>query len=148
MHDLSDVLGAVNDVGSALSLISIGIFLLLWKYGGEMLHLARVNSTKIAEQHQDIKEAKVVAEEARAEVQDISAKMVTNHGSKNIGDAIDRLTEWMLMHLKESRKSDEMMAQVRQELVLHLAEAGIQADEIRKTMAEFDERIAKLETEE
>lgn len=72
VESLIRLIEAVGNSWSAIALlILIGCFLLLWKYGRDLIKAVQAN-TKTTDH--------------------ISASIRTNHGSKNIGDAIDRLT--------------------------------------------------------
>lgn len=145
MKDLASVLDAIDHPGAVFGILAIGLYLLLWKYGGELLKLSRRNSAIIRESHEIAKEARDVAVSAETKVDDIGTAIVTNHGSKNLGDAIDRLTEWMMLHMRESRASDERMAQLRQEVILHLASAGVAEEKIAQALADLDERMNRIE---
>lgn len=79
MNDLSRVIEATDSAWALSAIFLIGIYSLLWKFGGEMLSLARENNH--------------VAKQAAAAAEDVKTSIITNRGSKNIGDAVDRLTE-------------------------------------------------------
>ena len=100
MQGLENVLKAVDSWMGVTALVLILSYLLLWKYGGELLKLTRQNAENSEAARED-------AAEAKATVEKISQDIVTNHGSKNLGDAIDRLTGWMLDHIKEAEKDSE-----------------------------------------
>lgn len=66
------LIDAVGDSWSAIALLFlVGLFLLLWKFGRDIIKALQENTRK---------------------TERIQASIKTNHGSKNIGDAIDRLT--------------------------------------------------------
>ena len=73
--DIESIIRLIDAVGSSWSaialLVLIGLFLLLWKFGRDIIKALRDNTSK---------------------TERIQASIKTNHGSKNIGDAIDRLT--------------------------------------------------------
>lgn len=73
--NVESVIRLIDAVGNSWSavalLVLIGCFLLLWKYGRDLIKAVQAN-TKTTNH--------------------ISKSIVTNHGSKNIGDAVDRLT--------------------------------------------------------
>jgi hypothetical protein len=142
--------GVVNSGDSAwkvFTIFLIGIYVLLWKYGGELVKLARENNTEAKQAHRVARTASETAVEVRNEARQISKNIVTNHGSKNLGDAIDRITEWMLTHMKEQRDSDSQISELRRELALHLAEGGDRHELMAERFAEIDDRIAKIEND-
>lgn len=71
-EDVAVIIEAVDSWRSVLILLILGFYLIFWKYGREMLSLMR-ETTKVTK--------------------NIKTDIITNHGSKNLGDAIDRLTE-------------------------------------------------------
>lgn len=81
MEDLVKAVQAADGPWPVLAIAILGVYVLLWRFGGKILDV--------------VKEANTTAAAAHAEARSISKSIVTNHGSKNIGDAIDRLTESM-----------------------------------------------------
>lgn len=75
---------SVDDGWSVLALFIVCTAVLAWKFGGTLLEL--VELTKAGNQ---------VAVEARDKAAEIGNSIKTNHGSKSLGDAVDRLTEEM-----------------------------------------------------
>ena len=71
-EDVAVIIEAVDSWRAVLILLILGFYLFFWKYGREMLSLMR-ETTKVTK--------------------NIKTDIITNHGSKNLGDAIDRLTE-------------------------------------------------------
>lgn len=72
VENIIRLIEAVGDSWAAIVLlVLIGLFLLLWKYGRDLIKAVQAN-TKTTNH--------------------ISKSIITNHGSKNIGDAVDRLT--------------------------------------------------------
>lgn len=73
--DIENIIRLIDAVGSSWSaialLVLVGMFLLLWKYGRDLIKAVQANTRT---------------------TNHISKSIVTNHGSKNIGDAVDRLT--------------------------------------------------------
>lgn len=82
---------AADSVWPVVAIFLVGIYLLLWKFGGELLKNSR--------------ESKTLAQDSNNEAKKISKYIVTNHGSTSLGNAIDRLTEWAL----EQRERSELM---------------------------------------
>jgi hypothetical protein len=134
MGDLADAVAAADSVWAVTAIFFIGIYVLLWKYGGEMLKLARENNK--------------VVKDTRSETQAISSNIITNHGSKNLGDSVDRLTEWMAQHMREGRTNAETIRSIRTDLTLHLSEVGPIRERLEETLAEVDERLSALEKKE
>lgn len=108
MEGLGDIVEAADSAWAITAIALLGIFALLWKYGGEILKLTRENAEV----------AKVNAEVT----QGVAESIVTNHGSRNLGDAIDRLTEWMLQHMEDSARTEAELSIISAKLGKHLAE--------------------------
>lgn len=142
--------GVVNSGDSGWKVITIflvGIYVLLWKYGGDLLKLQRENNAVVKRSHEVAKNAEKTAVEVRTEARKISSNIITNHGSKNLGDAIDRITEWMLTHMHESRESDQVLNNLRRDLALHLAESETSKDQIARSLANMDDRMTAVEND-
>lgn len=71
-EDVAVIIEAVDSWRAVLILLTLEFYLIFWKYGREMLSLMR-ETTKVTK--------------------NIKTDIITNHGSKNLGDAIDSLTE-------------------------------------------------------
>lgn len=115
MDGIAAIVEAADSGWALAAIFLIGIYVLLWKFGGEMLRLSRENHDFARENNEVTKK--------------VAKDIVTNHGSKNLGDAIDRLTEWMMSHMEESEKDSAKLdaiereqAQMSARLGLHLAE--------------------------
>jgi ubiquinone biosynthesis protein UbiJ len=66
------VMAGANGPWPVIALAVLGGYVILWKFGNQILGLLQ---------------------QTHAEARNISESIVTNHGSKNLGDAVDRLTE-------------------------------------------------------
>lgn len=95
MENVVDILNAVDSPWSLLTLLILGFFALMWKFGKEILSL--------------LKETRTVAK-------DVQQSIITNHGSKNIGDAIDRLTEWQMQQQTQDAEDRLLVQGVAQQL--------------------------------
>ena len=73
------VMEGANGPWPVIALAVLGGYIILWKFGNQIITLLQKNQA--------------VTEAAHAEAKNISDSIITNHGSKNLGDAIDRLTE-------------------------------------------------------
>ena len=89
--DIAQIIEAADTIQAIIILFMIGVFAFGWKYGRELLQLARAMSERTKK---------------------ISGDIVTNHGSKNLGDAVDRLYE-KLVDLQATREIDSMDAEKR-----------------------------------
>ena len=76
MDSLAQAVQAADGPWPVLAIAIIGVYVLVWKFGSQILDLAKA---------------------AHQETKSISESIVTNHGSKNLGDAIDRLYEMQLV---------------------------------------------------
>lgn len=77
--DVARTIEAADSGWALAAIFLLGIYALLWKFGRELLELARTNQQVAQDNHQKTTE--------------ITESIRTNHGSKNLGDAVDRLTE-------------------------------------------------------
>lgn len=91
-EDIATVLEAADTFQAFVLLALFGVFLIVWKYGRELLALVR---------------------ETREHATQISSDIVTNHGSANLGNAVDRLYE-CLVDLQTTRELDAQKADQRQ----------------------------------
>lgn len=78
MDALARAIEAADSGWAVLAIFIIGLYVLVWKYGGQMLAL--------------VKDSNHVANQAHEEVKQITKSIITNHDSRNIGDAIDKIT--------------------------------------------------------
>lgn len=74
----ADAVQAADDGWAVLAIAIIGLYVLLWRFGGQMLALARDTNDKANSTHE--------------KTDKITSAIITNHASKNIGDAIDKIT--------------------------------------------------------
>lgn len=112
-EDIAHIIEAADTFQAIVILLLIGFFLLAWKYGRELLLLAR-DMSNITEK--------------------IDKGLETNHGSENMGKAIDRQYE-MLLDLQVTREIDAKRAEERQAcLERHL----------REVQASFLEYVAEM----
>lgn len=135
---LARAVEAADGPWPVIAIAVIGLYVLLWRFGGQLLAVARENNVVAHE-------AKDVAVAAHDEAKQISESIITNHGSKNLGDAVDRLTAWMLTHLDESREADRAVALLRSQFVLHLATSAETEEAVRKSLTDIDDRLGNLE---
>lgn len=94
-EDIATVLEAVDTFRAFATLALFGVFLIVWKYGRELLALVRETVERTSQ---------------------ISSDIVTNHGSANLGNAVDRLYE-CLVDLQTTRELDAQKADQRQAAV-------------------------------
>lgn len=138
MDSLADMVKAADNGWAVLAIIILGMYVLAWRFGGEILRLARENNAAV-------KRTQVAAEETRTETQAISENIITNHGSKNLGDAIDRITDWMLMHLEESREADRRLSELRKEFISHLVSGNQTLTRVEEKLVDLDTRVEAVE---
>jgi len=139
--DLADAVAATDGPWALAAIAVIGLYVLLWRYSGQILTLLKESRDRAVVA---VEKAEVVHQE----VKDISSSIMTNHGSKNLGDAIDRLSQWMLLHLEESRDDAEALRILKREFIAHIAQTDNDRDVLRKTLSEVDERLAHLEAKQ
>ena len=131
MEELLKAAEAADSGWSVLAIAIIGLYLLAWKFGGELLRLTR--------------DSNEVAKNAHAEVSQVREDIRTNHGSKNLGDAVDRLTEWMYLHMRETQASDEGAKQLREDFTRHMIDHQLNTEKALDRFAEIDERLEAME---
>lgn len=90
-EDIAHIIEAADTLRAIIILFMFGVFAFGWKYGREVLQLARTMAER---------------------TEKISGDIVTNHGSKNLGEAVDRLYE-KLVDLQATREIDSMEAEKR-----------------------------------
>lgn len=90
-EDIARIIEAADTFQAIVILLLIGFFLLAWKYGREILQLARALHEK---------------------TEKIDKGLETNHGSENMGKAIDRQYE-MLLDLQVTREIDARRSEER-----------------------------------
>lgn len=138
MDPLARAVEAADGPWPVFAIAIIGLYVLIWRFGGQLLRVAQENNGLA-------RGAVTTATKAHQQIREVSEQIVTNHGSKNLGDAIDRLSEWMLLHLEESRNSDEALSTLRSSFVQHIAETDAVRTTLTTTLTEIDERLAALE---
>lgn len=75
MENVAEILQAVDSPWPFLALAMLGFFALAWRFGKEIISLLH---------------------ETRETTKDVQKSIITNHGSSNIGDAVDRITGWWM----------------------------------------------------
>lgn len=125
MDSLADIVEAADTPLGLVALVLLGIFVLLWKYGGEMLRLSR-------ETHADTAETKKATK-------DVQKSIVTNHGSKNIGDAIDRLTEGQERHSEMQMRNAQHLSELSALMQDHLLDTAKHVKQIGKNTAAVEQ---------
>lgn len=103
MDSLAKAVEAADSGWAVLAIFIIGLYVLVWKYGGQMLTL--------------VKDSHHVVNQAHEQVKQITKSIITNHDSRNIGDAIDEITD-AVHEIKEE------VAEIR----LHQAQVKIDLD--------------------
>lgn len=111
MDSLARAVEAADGPWPVIAIGLIGVYVLVWRFGGQILATVReINTTATA---------------AHTEARSISESILTNHGSKNLGDAVDRLYE--------------TVQDLRSEL-------GSVRDDLRVTQERIDERFETIES--
>lgn len=127
MNDLTRAVEAADGVWPVLAIFIIGLYVLVWKFGGVLLAGVRKSGT-------DASDARIVASDVLAETQQISENITTNHGSRNIGHAVDILTE--------------MLVSIRHDMTVHRTELAMHHAELNTTLGEIKWRLETLEKED
>lgn len=115
MDAIADIIASVDTPLGLLALVIIGFFALAWKFGKEIITALREIRTEQAAVRAEVDVTKQVAEHVKTSI-------VTNHGSKNIGDAIDRLTGWFQDSEVERAENTQLLQLVAARLDQHIAD--------------------------
>jgi hypothetical protein len=105
---IAEIIGAVDTPLGLLALVIIGFFALAWKIGKEIITALR--------------EIRVEQAATKTQVDHVSSSIVTNHGSKNIGDAVDRLTGWFMDSETERAENTQLLQLVAKRLDDHISD--------------------------
>lgn len=116
MEWVADIIDSVDTPLGLLALVIIGFFALAWKFGKEIITALREIRTEQAAVRAEVDVTKAVAEHVKSSI-------VTNHGSKNIGDAIDRLTGWFMDSETERAENTKLLQLVAKRLDDHIRES-------------------------
>lgn len=106
MDAIADIIGAVDTPLGLLALVIIGFFALAWKFGNALIGL--------------LKEIRTEQATAKEKIEHVSSSIVTNHGSRNIGDAVDRLTGWFQDSEVERAENTQLLQLVAKRLDDHI----------------------------
>jgi hypothetical protein len=112
VDSLARAVEAADSGWAVLAIAIIGVYVLVWKFGGQILGIVKENNS-VAKSLQE--------------------SIITNHGSKNIGDAIDKLTE--------------ALGALRQDFDLHIVQEGEVLAGIKAQLTAQDEKAASTRTE-
>lgn len=116
MDSIASIIDSVDTPLGLLALVIIGFFALAWKFGKDIivtLREIRVEQTA----------TKTQLDDAKTKIDHVSDSIVTNHGSKNIGDAIDRLTGWFMDSETERAENTQLLQLVARRLDDHITES-------------------------
>ena len=113
MDAIADIIDSVDTPMGLLALIIIGLFALAWKFGKEIL--ATLKEIRVEQTA-----TKTKLEDTKTQVEHVSSSIITNHGSKNIGDAVDRLTGWFMDSETERAENTQLLQLVAKRLDDHI----------------------------
>ena len=102
MDDIISVMEAANSVWPVLALAVLGVLMLIWKFGGQLIQL----------QHENLEASRKLARDIQ-----------TNHGSKNVGQAIDRIIE-VVWDIQAKTDQNTLNIAALHEIVMPLATAS------------------------
>lgn len=115
MDSLARAVEAADSGWPVVAIAVIGLYLLLWKFGDKLLVALRENTAHTVA-------AKEIAQDAKDVADGVAKDIVTNHGSKNLGDAIDRLTEWTLTNMEEGREGRRQVRDLQTAFLTYVIE--------------------------
>lgn len=102
LEHIAPILSELDSPWSVMGLFLIGFFALFWKFGRDLLQ---------------------VVKETRDTASHVSESIVTNHGSKNLGDAIDRLTSMVMDGALSGAEDRRLIHQMVKRFDAHLEES-------------------------
>lgn len=126
MDAIADIIDSVDTPMGLLALVIIGFFALAWKFGKEIITALREIRTEQAA-------VRVETAATKEKVEHVSTSIVTNHGSKNIGDAVDRLTGWFQDSEVERVENTKLLQLVARRLDEHIADCAPVKGQTRAT---------------
>lgn len=134
MSDLARAVEAANGFWPVLAIAIIGVYVLVWRFGNQLLSHSRDTLAR--------------ATEAEDSVRSIRTAIVTNHGSTSLGDSIDRLTVSLnqahadIRNIeKEISKRDAVRDAVRRDV-------GVIRVQTQQMYRQFDEHLRVHHAEE
>lgn len=127
MDSLVDAIEAADGPWPVVAIFIIGLYLMIWRYGGPMLSLMRENNA--------------LAKDAHTKAQEIATSIETNHGSKSIGDAVDKLTDSVGTLVNENRTLQVDMAAQQERLNDHITTSDERHELVMKLLSEHKDGI-------
>ena len=119
MNDFAPLIGVLEDPFAALVVMMLAVGALAWRYIDTRLR-------SFAQK----------ADQAVASTEAITEAIITNHGSKNIGNAIDRLTEHSFILMESVSRADAAMRKTAEALEAHLVESDVLSQWVQRKMQE------------
>lgn len=145
MDAVDDVITAVDSFYAVIALLIIGSYALAWRFGGEMLQLLRDNSRRHDETDEKIKKVTETTAAVKEVTEHVAFSIKTNHESKNIGDAMDRLYEILLDVSQSALVANDRMARLEKRQLENNVAVGKHADIISDFDSRLDEHIRETE---
>lgn len=153
MDGLAGVVGAADSPYAIIAIALIGLYALGWRWGGKMLDRMDENARMAKVAAETAKASQKVGLEAKEIAAGVAEAIVTNHGSRNLGDAVDRITAWLIQHMDESKEGISQLHALQQAVLTAAVETEqVRADitkrftTIDKQLESVDVRLFELET--
>jgi hypothetical protein len=138
---MKDLVNAVAEADSWFSLgaiFLIGIYVLMWRFGGKLLDAVQEN-TRLTKANGN------VAHEANQTVSAVREAIITNHGSKNLGDAIDRITDKLVAMGEDAAADRRHLTELHQAFIAKSMDGDNLEERISKKFGELDDRLSEIE---
>jgi hypothetical protein len=116
VESVASIIDSVDTPLGLLALVILGFFALAWKFGKEII-------TALREIRVEQTATKTQLDDTKTQIDHVSNSIITNHGSKNIGDAIDRLTGWFMDSETERAENTQLLQLVARRLDDHITES-------------------------
>lgn len=138
MKDLVDAVAQADSPYALIAIVVIGFYVLVWRFGGKLIDAVEEN-TRLT------KANGTVAKEANQTVTDVKQAIVTNHGSRNIGDAIDRITDKLITQGEEAAADRKHLADLHQAFIARSLDNDNLEEKIAAKFGELDDRLTQIE---
>ena len=102
MDQAASIIEAASSPWGIVALLVLGFFALMWKFGNQLIELLKQNR-EVGER--------------------LETAIKTNHGSKNLGDAVDRLTTWAMAAEDRATEDRKVMTALGSTFAQHLKDS-------------------------
>lgn len=138
MEGLADAVANADSPYAIIAIALIGLYALGWRWGGKMIERMDENTKLTRSAKNEAANAAIKADNAADKAAGVAQSILTNHGSKNLGDAVDRITEWLLQHMQESKYGMDQLHTLQSVVVA----SALESENIR---SDFTDRLQNID---